>query len=568
MDNFVQAADINIMSFSDDDDLRLFESSRDPELATKILRVKHNDPDATSLELTAVDLNEVASRRLGYILGINTHVKSLVLIRCNLDVVGLCVGLQNNQCIEKLWLVGIDFRDTDKLNSLALILGGNPSLKDITLQTCSLGPVSINILSNAFSNCSEDTLEFLSLSGNHFSDVDLDELIRALSRNRRLWWLQLSDCEIGQRGCASLASLSLLENQESSLQYLHLHRNSIDDESAIVLAASLAKNNKLTWLSLRGNNGIITPGWLAMLKLVCNNTSINGVLESNHELDHLGYSSSCILNAVNGALGIDNANLLCASLKMNRIRNKRLVVRRKVLWSHARGNLNIGDSSIVTAAMPRILAWIGDDSNETNANLIQSHDPPLPKARVDMIRFDSIYRILRSRPNLCNSEQNIPNDPETCQKELVHHRTDAKRKADEMQSKRRNLNDTKTYTKETWDLADEKKELVSKKLDDDMDDYWAKKGGEGGDMRLTPISSSPTTPLFPKRGLIQSDLIRSTVFFGPDLIYATVNKTYRMILRNAERSWYITEWMRNARRIRCSPKQSNLNDTKTHPKET
>mmetsp|Transcript_39950 Transcript_39950/g.72001 ORF Transcript_39950/g.72001 Transcript_39950/m.72001 type:complete len:85 (-) Transcript_39950:173-427(-) len=84
--------------------------------------------------------------------------------------------------------------------------------------------------------------------------------------------------------------------------------------------------------------------------------------------------------------------------------------------------------------MHRILAWIGDDSNQTNADLIQYHDPHLPKARINTIRLDSIYRIIRSRPNLCNSEQNIPNDPETCQKELVHHRTDAKRKADEMQS--------------------------------------------------------------------------------------------------------------------------------------
>mmetsp|Transcript_19372 Transcript_19372/g.34017 ORF Transcript_19372/g.34017 Transcript_19372/m.34017 type:complete len:86 (-) Transcript_19372:173-430(-) len=85
--------------------------------------------------------------------------------------------------------------------------------------------------------------------------------------------------------------------------------------------------------------------------------------------------------------------------------------------------------------MNRILAWIGDDSNETNANLIQYHHPRLPKARIDTIRLDSIYRIIRSRPSLCNSEQNMSNDLETCQKlGTTDYRTQVKRKADKMQT--------------------------------------------------------------------------------------------------------------------------------------
>ena len=127
-----------------------------------------------------VDLNEVASRRLGYIFDINTYVKSLFLWECNLDVVGLRAGLQINRCIQELYFIGINRQDTDKLNSLAPFLSRNPSLKYIALERCSLGPVSINILSNALLNRSEDTLEQLILIGNHdlskkrLGDVDLD----------------------------------------------------------------------------------------------------------------------------------------------------------------------------------------------------------------------------------------------------------------------------------------------------------------------------------------------------------------------------------------------------------
>ena len=86
-------ADSNSMSFSDDDDLRLFESLDDPELARKILRVKHNDPEVKCLELgRAAILNERVSSRLGDILGQSTNVEELSIMYCNLDVVGLGAG--------------------------------------------------------------------------------------------------------------------------------------------------------------------------------------------------------------------------------------------------------------------------------------------------------------------------------------------------------------------------------------------------------------------------------------------------------------------------------------------
>ena len=171
-----------------------------------------------------------------------------------------------------------------------------------------------------------------------------------------------------------------------------------------------------------------------MLDLVCKSSSINDVMKSNHILHNLGYSSADLMKAVTCAMGVDNANLLRASLKLNKTMGKMLVARRKILWSHARGDLNLGESVIATGIMHHILAWIGDDSNETNANLIQYHYPPLPKARIDTIRLVAIYRIIRSRPNLCNIEQNMSNDLDTRQEEYLHYRTYAKRKAGKMQS--------------------------------------------------------------------------------------------------------------------------------------
>ena len=107
------------------------------------------------------------------------------------------------------------------------------------------------------------------------------------------------------------------------------------------------------------------------------------------------------VEALHRALGINDANLISASLKLNNSYDKTMIVRRKILWSHAWGHLNIGDSSIITGAMHRIIAWIGDCSNESDANLIQYHMPPLPKGTVAAVRLDAIYRIVQSRPDLC-----------------------------------------------------------------------------------------------------------------------------------------------------------------------
>eukprot|EP00579_Thalassiosira_antarctica_P010278 CAMPEP_0201915308 /NCGR_PEP_ID=MMETSP0903-20130614/5252_1 /ASSEMBLY_ACC=CAM_ASM_000552 /TAXON_ID=420261 /ORGANISM="Thalassiosira antarctica, Strain CCMP982" /LENGTH=130 /DNA_ID=CAMNT_0048450881 /DNA_START=108 /DNA_END=500 /DNA_ORIENTATION=+ len=113
--------------------------------------------------------------------------------------------------------------------------------------------------------------------------------------------------------------------------------------------------------------------------------------------------------------------------------------------------------------MHRILAWIGDDSNQTNADLIQYHDPHLPKARINTIRLDSIYRIIRSRPNLCNSEQKTS-------RMILRHTKRSRCTTELMPNARRircnhkqsNLNERNMYPKEMKNFLDEKKELCDK----------------------------------------------------------------------------------------------------------
>jgi len=344
------------------------------------------------------DLEERAWTRLGQILGDASHVDKLSILRCpTVNVAKLCVGLRSNQSIKNLTLTGIDLGD-EELISLGPFLIHNPSLSLLDLSKCNLTSTdALGLLSAALLQRSEDNLEHLSLRGNHVSDLDLEILAPVLKRNvSKMKHLNLGQNQIGSRGCVSL--VTLLGSQECNLFSLSLRANSIDDKAVAMLIDSLAKNTKLMTLNLGNNDGITTEGWLAMLKLVCDTSCIKGILDSNHYLCDVGMFGTRDVELLHRALGIDDGNLLCASLEANAAYEKTMSVRRKILWSHARGNLNIGDSFIVPGVMPRILAWIGGYSN---ANLIQYHTPPLPKDKMEVVRFDAIFRIVQFRPDLC-----------------------------------------------------------------------------------------------------------------------------------------------------------------------
>lgn len=175
MNDLIQDADHR--SFSVDDDFLLFVSLKGHELASNVLRIKHNDPEVTRLELSwDDDLSRRAWRRLGHILGETHNCGRIGAHVGDVDVAELH-GLQINSIIKKIRFSGIDLQDAEMMRSFAPFLASNPHLKVIRLATCNLGLHGINILSNSLSNRSEDTLEGLDLSNTIASDIDLDSSV-------------------------------------------------------------------------------------------------------------------------------------------------------------------------------------------------------------------------------------------------------------------------------------------------------------------------------------------------------------------------------------------------------
>ena len=392
---------------SDEEDRLLFGASLHPRSVAKILRLKHGDPRQTRFSLKD-DMNEETSRRLSHILGQNTRLTDLNL-PCNFDVAGLCSELQTNRFIQVFALMGgVDLSGAAEMNRLVPFLVNNPSFVEILLFHCNIGPDSIGILAEALSNCSASTLTDLNLGGNNFGGVDLGPLCQALVQERHsgLIELDLSNCGVGQHGCASLATLLQGHSSRGPL-VLNLCGNAINDQSARVLVNFLNKNSRLRTLDLAGNSGITAHGWQAFLDLVCGARSMGHVRDSNHTLYSLGsanpfdhrFESQTFVDM----LGADDANFLHTLLRLNGNDDKLLVIKHKLMWSHIQGRLNIGDCPLVASLMPKVLACFGDFPNAVDALFHYGHRPWPSDNELAVMRLEAMFRTLRVRPDLCQA---------------------------------------------------------------------------------------------------------------------------------------------------------------------
>ena len=214
-----------------------------------------------------------------------------------------------NSTIEKLEfsLTMFDYRIT---KALASWLTSNKSLKDLSFWRChgdsqvygtGMGSAEVNVLSNALSKRSGNSLERFSLNSmtSHPGNIDLKVLVPALMKHTKLKYLGLVYAEIGRRGCTSIAKL--LEYPKSILEELDLSNNQIDDGCAIMLANSLSQNRTLTKLEMKfddddridsSNGPFSRPVFTAMLKLVCNTSSVTNIVKSNHTLAYLGFGGN------------------------------------------------------------------------------------------------------------------------------------------------------------------------------------------------------------------------------------------------------------------------------------
>jgi len=416
---------------TDNADIVLLKGLGDRLLST-VLRIKQGDIDVNALGLcedAPHQMDDNALERLGQIIGQAKHLKKIdcgTFLRRGMNFDRMLSGIGHNMSLEQVVLRNVNLGGdrSDKLRYLESFLMYNTHLEVLHLNDCNLDQTALELISNMLMHQSGGKLRDVSLKWNPLGDANLDLFLLALSKQKHLRSINLHHIGMGKNGCTSLAKL-FYQGTVCPLRKLELGMNRMNDAAVDVLLDTLARNpasSKLEELILSWNH--IGDGWATLLKFVCNSASMDCVIESNLALRDAGVRY-IMDEEVESGLGVRDANLLRACLDANKKGGLwgDNPVRRKIIWCHARGDFNVGNSTIPAGALPRILAWVGggtdDDTmsssrkrrryDSQNRDYIQYLEEPylLSETTVGITRLDSFYRIVRIRPQLCCSPKGL-----------------------------------------------------------------------------------------------------------------------------------------------------------------
>lgn len=152
-----------------------------------------------------------------------------------------------------------------------------------------------------------------------------------------------------------------LESPCSSLKRLLLSDCNLSEQSAIVLANSLANNNKLEMLELGTLFVHPDPVWAAFTQILCSKESINDTFMSNHTLQQVCWKDEEYL------LPED----LLFLLELNRCK-ERQVARQKITNVHFRGASGVHmliEDMIGLALLPHVMSWMAHDNVSTSSDV-------------------------------------------------------------------------------------------------------------------------------------------------------------------------------------------------------
>jgi len=354
-------------------------------------------------------------RRLGSILGQSTNLRS-ILIYGEIGVVDWDIArelidpiLQHNRTSEQLEIYGVPTLSGSV--HLHNFIRHTPNLTHVTLMGCRLTSACLDNLSESLMHRQRHTIEDMKLDCNNFGATNgWENFVNALGSSSQLQYLTLTHCDMDDAGATALARLLTME--QPLFESLELGGNWIGDEGLVKLTDALKLNSVLSGLGLgqmqRRMGQTNERGWQALLSVVCSSGTIENVYGSNHTLKEIGAEEA----ETTEALGASDSNLLHASLQINRKYNQNAAARYKIILRHSRGDLELGDCGLEAALIPVILAffWCGFEESEDDDvpdripyNMAPwEYTPPLSRLGVAELRLDSIYRIIRKRPDLMN----------------------------------------------------------------------------------------------------------------------------------------------------------------------
>ena len=307
-------------------------------------------------------------------------------VRTTEVVDAFCAGLAQNRTIQVFHSEDLEFT-SGQIQIMRPFFSQNAELTEIKLKCNELECGDIRVLAEAVKERGGNTRTIRSFS--YSSDVASASHIAALLDLAKACTHLTSLSLRGLRSSSDLSSceamVSFLSSKKCTLIKLHLIGNPINDAGCRIIAESLRNNRRLREIRIKESNrssaNITDQAYAAFVRVVCDTSSIESTLTSNHTLADV----SCNY--------ISKPPELRAILDMNRGFDKRTVAKLKVLRYHFKGNFNMSAiAGLDTKALPYLLAWF----NRLRSRIAYYHQ--------DKRRWCNsvLYRIIRHNPGLCS----------------------------------------------------------------------------------------------------------------------------------------------------------------------
>ena len=205
-----------------------------------------------------------------------------------------CAGLARNRSIQVFQAEGFDFTPR-QIQILRPFFSRNANLTEIKFYGPGLDSGAIDKLTGTIKE-----------RGRNISTIRLINYISAVRVSRRvshsrisaivklaetcthLTYLNMSTSRFGLNSCSAIASF--LASKDCMLRKLILRRNNINDEGCRVIAQSLRMNRRLRWLEI-DSDYITCQGFASFIPVICDASSIEETLNSNHIIEYIGASN-------------------------------------------------------------------------------------------------------------------------------------------------------------------------------------------------------------------------------------------------------------------------------------
>jgi len=296
-----------------------------PQVSNILQLIEQNSPDVTNLLVCADDDDDDDDEeyvepspftreewiRLGHAVGGNTTITAFRFYACDsyygdVDPIqstevrdAFCEGLARNRSIQQLYSGGLDYT-SGQIRIMSPFFVHNAHLIQVSFCDNALKSGDINLLTETIKERGENvktirSFDYRCSSVGH-SQGQISALVDLAKACTHLTSLGLTNFESAFDLSSYHIIASYLASKHCMLKNLDLHGNRIEDDGCRVIAESLRINRRLRRLNMYPF-GISSKGLDAFIPVVCDVSSIESTLNSNHTLEQVSKCDIAIIES-------------------------------------------------------------------------------------------------------------------------------------------------------------------------------------------------------------------------------------------------------------------------------